>query len=87
MVDVSTIELNIDVGQYVKKGMNIGTFHFGGSSHALIFERGKELAFNLQGIKPDPFGNKFLKVNSRIATFVPTVKPVFIGDFIELEFP
>jgi len=74
MVEVSTVALSIKVGDDVKKGDNIGEFHFGGSSHVLIFEKGKELAFDLQGVKPDPLGNVFLKVNSKIATFVPPTK-------------
>jgi len=71
MVDVSTVDLKIQPNQYIKKGENIGTFHFGGSSHVILFEKGKELAFDLQGIKPDPLGNSFLKVNTKLATFVP----------------
>ena len=72
MVDVSTVDLKPMEGKKsVKKGDNIGTFHFGGSSHLLIFEPGKQLAFDLQGIKPDPNGNEFLNVRSRIATLVP----------------
>ena len=72
MVDVSTVDLKPMEGKKsVKKGENIGTFHFGGSSHLLIFEPGKQLAFDLQGIKPDPNGNEFLNVRSRIATLVP----------------
>ena len=72
MVDVSTVDLKqIQGKESVKKGENIGTFHFGGSTHLLIFEPGKQLAFDLQGIKPDPNGDKFLNVRSRIATLVP----------------
>lgn len=71
MVDVSSVDLSmLDGKTRVTKGDNIGTFHFGGSSHVLIFEKGKRLAFDLQGIQPDPLGNTFLKVNSRIATIV-----------------
>ena len=72
MVDVSTVDLKPMEGkEWVKKGENIGTFHFGGSSHLLIFEPGKQLAFDLQRIKPDPNGDEFLNVRSRIATLVP----------------
>ena len=52
-------------------GEGIGCFHFGGSSHLLIFEKGVELAFDLQGIVPDPNGNEFLNVRSKLATVVP----------------
>ena len=76
MVDVSTVDLAPMQGkEWVQNGDNIGTFHFGGSSHLLIFEPGKQLAFDLQGIQPDPNGNEFLNVRSRIATLVPEKVP------------
>lgn len=71
MVDVSSVDHSpIEGKTMVTKGENIGIFHFGGSSHLLIFEKGRRLAFDLQGIPPDPLGNTFLKVNSRIATIM-----------------
>ena len=57
--------------EWVKKRDNTGTFNFGGSSYLLIFESGKKLAFDLQGIKQDPNGNEFLNVRPRIAALVP----------------
>jgi len=71
MVEVSSVNLTVKVGQQVEKGDNIGFFRFGGSSHLVIFEKGKNLAFDLHGKRPDPFGSDFIEVRSRLATFVP----------------
>ncbi|KAI8592488.1 Phophatidylserine decarboxylase-domain-containing protein [Geranomyces variabilis] len=40
MVEVSTCELSVKAGQKVKKGDELGMFHFGGSTHCVMFEKG-----------------------------------------------
>ncbi|KAE8142494.1 Phophatidylserine decarboxylase-domain-containing protein [Aspergillus pseudotamarii] len=40
MVEVSTCEITVKEGEYVQKGDQIGLFHYGGSSHCVIFQRG-----------------------------------------------
>jgi phosphatidylserine decarboxylase len=40
MTEVSTCEATVQVGQIVKRGDELGMFHFGGSSHCLIFQKG-----------------------------------------------
>lgn len=40
MDEVSTCEITVKEGQKVKKGDEIGMFHFGGSSHCLLFRKG-----------------------------------------------
>ncbi|KAK5132239.1 hypothetical protein LTR08_009299 [Meristemomyces frigidus] len=40
MDEVSTCEITVKEGQHVKKGDQTGMFHFGGSSHCLIFREG-----------------------------------------------
>ncbi|KAI0124009.1 Phophatidylserine decarboxylase-domain-containing protein [Xylariales sp. AK1849] len=40
MDEVSTCEITVKEGQHVKKGDQTGMFHFGGSSHCLLFRRG-----------------------------------------------
>jgi phosphatidylserine decarboxylase len=40
MNEVSTCEITVDEGQGVTKGDEIGMFHFGGSSHCLLFRKG-----------------------------------------------
>lgn len=37
MNEVSTCEFTVQEGQYVKKGDELGMFHYGGSTHCLIF--------------------------------------------------
>lgn len=37
MVEVSSCDVTVQKGQTVKKGDEIGTFHFGGSTHCLVF--------------------------------------------------
>ena len=71
MADVSTVQLTIEKNQRVKKGQEIGMFHFGGSSHVLIFCPGVNLEFDMHGIQPGQDAHKNIKVNARIATVIP----------------
>lgn len=69
MVDVSTVDLDLISGkERVTKGDNIGTFHFGGSTHMLIFEKKCQLNFDLQGIPLSEDGTEFLHVRTKLAT-------------------
>ena len=70
MSDVSTVELTVQKKQCVKKGQDIGMFHFGGSSHMLIFRPGVSLEFDMHGIRPGQDARKNIEVNSRIATVI-----------------
>jgi phosphatidylserine decarboxylase len=40
MDEVSTCEITVKEGQHIKKGDETGMFHFGGSSHCLLFREG-----------------------------------------------
>lgn len=40
MAEVSTCDITVSKGQRVKKGDQIGMFHFGGSTHCLMFRKG-----------------------------------------------
>ena len=40
MDEVSTCEITVKEGQHIKKGEQTGMFHFGGSSHVLLFRKG-----------------------------------------------
>ncbi|KAL7624897.1 hypothetical protein AAE478_004111 [Parahypoxylon ruwenzoriense] len=40
MDEVSTCEVTVAQGQHVRKGEQLGLFHFGGSSHCLLFRAG-----------------------------------------------
>jgi phosphatidylserine decarboxylase len=69
MAEVSTCQITAYEGQRVRKGDQLGMFHFGGSTHCLIFRPGVEVEFDLHGQKPGlQSGN--IPVNSRIATLI-----------------
>jgi len=44
MVEVSTCDITVKEGQKVKKGDELGMFHFGGSTHCLLFRKGVKLS-------------------------------------------
>jgi phosphatidylserine decarboxylase len=68
MAEVSTCEITVYEGQHVKKGDELGMFHFGGSTHCLIFRPGVKLTFDMHGLKPGITQEVNIPVNSRIAT-------------------
>lgn len=70
MAEVSTCQITVYEGQEVEKGDQLGMFHFGGSTHCLIFRPDVRLEFHLHGQKPglDAFN---IHINSRIATVEP----------------
>lgn len=43
MAEVSTCAITVKVGQQVEKGEQIGMFHFGGSTHCLLFRKGVDV--------------------------------------------
>lgn len=43
MDEVSTCEITVREGQHVDKGDEMGMFHYGGSSHCLLFRKGVEI--------------------------------------------
>jgi len=47
MAEVSTCEVTVEKGDTVKKGDQLGMFHFGGSTHALLFRKGVNVIFEL----------------------------------------
>lgn len=66
MAEVSSCEVTVKAGQHVRKGDEIGTFHFGGSTHCLIFRPGVEVTFDLGGQTPG-LDAKNINVNAAIA--------------------
>lgn len=67
MAEVSTNEITVVPGQRVRKGDELGMFHFGGSTHCLVFRPGVRLDFDLHGQRPGlESGN--IPVNARLAT-------------------
>jgi len=62
MVEVSSCEIKVKRGDKIKIGDELGLFHFGGSSHALVFPPDIDLSF-----ADHVTINQHLKVNSIIA--------------------
>ena len=50
MTDTSGCEIKVGRGARVKKGDLVGMFHFGGSTHCLVF--GPDVKLNWEGIPP-----------------------------------
>jgi len=63
MAEVSTCDITVKEGDLVKKGDEIGMFHFGGSTHCLLFRKG----VNVTGF-PEPGMKQNVPVRSRLAT-------------------
>jgi phosphatidylserine decarboxylase len=53
----------------VKKGSQLGMFHFGGSTHCLLFRPGVNLEFDLHGQPPGLTASN-IPVNSQIARLI-----------------
>ncbi|KAL5342687.1 Phophatidylserine decarboxylase-domain-containing protein [Aspergillus crustosus] len=62
MCEVSTCDITVKDGQHVKKGEELGMFHFGGSTHCLLFRKG----VNVGGF-PSAALKRNVPVNSQVA--------------------
>jgi phosphatidylserine decarboxylase len=69
MAEVSTCELSVYQGQRVQKGGQLGMFHFGGSTHCLLFRPGVNLEFDLHGQTPG-LNSSNIPVNAQIARVI-----------------
>lgn len=67
MAEVSSNDITVYEGQRVNKGDQLGMFHFGGSTHALIFRPQVKLDFDLRGQTPG-LNSKNIPVRTHIAT-------------------
>jgi len=80
MSEVSTCEINpdlipVDGPKRVTKGQEIGMFHFGGSTHCLLFRPGVELEFEQKVIDAlDDPDSPNIQLNSKLATVVTKSK-------------
>lgn len=63
MAEVSTCDITVSEGQRVEKGDEIGMFHFGGSTHCLLFRKGVDVS----GF-PEPGRKENVPVCSHLAT-------------------
>jgi phosphatidylserine decarboxylase len=52
MAEVSSCQITVGVGQHVQKGEQIGMFHFGGSTHCLLFRKDANIQFDTHGQEP-----------------------------------
>lgn len=66
MAEVSSCEITVKAGQRVEKGDPLGMFHFGGSTHCLLFRPGVSLKFHFYGQKPSLDATN-LRVNTALA--------------------
>lgn len=67
MAEVSTCEVTVRKGQHVRKGDELGMFHFGGSTHCLLFRPEVRIDFDLHGQRPG-LESSNIPINARIAT-------------------
>lgn len=66
MTEVSTCEMTVEEGQHIKKGEQLGMFHFGGSTHTLIFRKGVKVT----GF-PKPGATHNVPIRSKLAVVEP----------------
>ncbi len=71
MAEVSSNEITVKEGQHVSKGDQLGMFHFGGSTHCLIFRPDVQLEFDLHGQTPG-LHSENIPLRSKIATVKKT---------------
>lgn len=73
MAEVSTCEITVYEGQRVKKGEQLGIFHFGGSTYCLVFGPHVNIEFDLHGQTPGVESSNIL-LHEKIATVGPRKK-------------
>lgn len=73
MAEVSTCEITVYEGQHVKKGEQLGIFHFGGSTYCLIFDPHVNIEFDLHGQTPGVDSSNIF-INAQIAKVGPRKK-------------
>jgi phosphatidylserine decarboxylase len=67
MAEVSSVQITMPVGQHFMKGEQLGMFHFGGSTHCLIFGPAVKLRFNFPDNLPGPNNDIQWPINSALA--------------------
>lgn len=68
MSEVSSCQITVKPGQRVAKGDQLGMFHFGGSTHCLVFRPGVNLEFDFYGQDPGLKAANNLRVNTALAS-------------------
>lgn len=72
MSEVSSCQITVQPGDHVNKGDQLGMFHFGGSTHCLIFRPGVNLTFT-EYEKPGLDAQYNICINTQIAVVNPMV--------------
>lgn len=52
MMEISSCEISVQTDQHVAKGEQIGMFHYGGSSHCLVFQPGVNMEWVEEASQP-----------------------------------
>ena len=75
MSEVSSNEITVYEGQHVMKGQELGMFHFGGSSHCLVFRKGVDLEFYIDDHNPGLHATN-INLSAKLARVLPSSKPI-----------
>lgn len=67
MAEVSSCQITVVPGQSVSRGDQIGMFHFGGSTHCLVFQPGVKLAFQVPVTNTPNLDATNVAVNANLA--------------------
>ena len=70
MAEVSSCEITVSPGDSVQKGDQLGMFHFGGSTHCLVFRPGVSLQFQVPVTKEPNLDATNVAVKSNLAIVV-----------------
>ncbi|QKF83358.1 phosphatidylserine decarboxylase family protein [Halarcobacter ebronensis] len=70
MAEVSSCEITVKEGQKIKKGDELGMFHFGGSTHCLIFRPEVKLKFDFHNNKKPNINAVNIPVHAKLATLI-----------------
>ena len=68
MSEVSSNEITVKKGQHVNKGDQLGMFHFGGSTHCLIFRPGVKVTFDLGDNEEPSLDAVNIPIHQKLAT-------------------
>lgn len=70
MAEVSSCEITVNVGDSISRGEQLGMFHFGGSTHCLVFRPGVYLDFQVPVTSQPNLDATNVAVNSNLATVI-----------------
>ena len=68
MAEVSSCQITVQEGNTVSRGEQLGMFHFGGSTHCLVFRNGVSLDFQVPVTDQPNLDATNVAINSDLAT-------------------